>query len=64
MAASVDRRLGPLCSLTDNTQPPSPTSYQGLNAVASAGASSAVPFERRTQVQTDQVTLVYALVSR
>ena len=62
MAASADRRLGALCSLTDNTQPPSPLPYQGLDAVASPGAS-AVPLEPGTQMQTDQVTLVYALKS-
>jgi uncharacterized protein len=64
MAASADRRLGALCSLTDDTQPISPLQNQGLDAALPASGASAVPLEPGTQVQTDQVTLVYALGRR
>jgi uncharacterized protein len=65
MAAAAGRRLGPVCSLTDNTQPP----LQQEPPYASAGfaqsaPSSAVPVQPGTQLETDQVTLVYALVDR
>ncbi len=61
MAASADRRLGALCSLTDNTQPPN-TLQGGFDASGlNAAAPAAVPLEAGTQLQTDQVTLVYAL---
>ena len=64
MASAAGRKLGPVCSLTDDTQPsvfPQSQSYDGL---APAGATSAVPVEPGTQVQTDQVTMVYALERR
>ena len=60
MAASAGKRLGALCSLTDNTQPPSPPQYQGLVAGAASNAVG-VPLEPGTQLQSDQVTLVYTL---
>jgi hypothetical protein len=60
MAAAAGRRLGPVCSLTDNTQPSGLTVNQGLDALPSAVAG-AVPLEPGTQVETDQVTMVYAL---
>jgi uncharacterized protein YggE len=62
MATAAGRKLGRVCSLTDDTQPPQfqpNPSFQG----ASAGTSvSPVPVEPGTQVETDQVTMVYALV--
>ena len=62
MAAAAGRRLGPVCSLTDNSEPPSPLEYQGADAGASsAGATASVPLEPGTQVESDQVTMVYAL---
>jgi uncharacterized protein YggE len=63
MAAAAGRRLGPVCSLTDNTQPPQQPIFgsDGLNQASSA-PSSAVPVQPGTQLETDQVTLVYALV--
>jgi uncharacterized protein len=61
MAAAAGRRLGPVCSLTDNAQPdlPEPT---GLDyAQAGASKAAAVPVEPGMQTETDQVTMVYAL---
>jgi hypothetical protein len=63
MAAAAGRRLGPVCSLTDNTQP------SLLEPYPSAGLSrndqaSAVPVEPGSQTESDQVTMVYALRSR
>jgi hypothetical protein len=62
MATAAGRRLGPVCSLTDNTQP------SVLEPYASAGLpggtnQSAVPVEPGSQTETDQVTMVYALRS-
>jgi uncharacterized protein len=65
MAASADRHLGALCSLTDNTQPTGVFPTGGLDYAQNAAVgSSAVPVEAGTQLQTDQVTLVYALRQR
>ncbi len=65
MAAAAGRRLGPVCSLTDNTQPPQQAIFgsDGLDQASSA-PTSAVPVQPGTQLETDQVTLVYALVPR
>jgi uncharacterized protein len=63
MAASADRRLGTLCSLTDNTQPPTLLQGQGFDA-AGTNAAAAIPLEPGTQMQSDQVTMVYALRQR
>lgn len=63
MAAAAGRKLGPVCSLTDNTQPTSPSFDQGSEGEAlPASAASAVPLEPGTQIESDQVTMVYALV--
>jgi uncharacterized protein YggE len=63
MAAAAGRRLGPVCSLTDNTQPQQPPYiYSGL--AQSVPSSASVPVQPGTQLVTDQVTLVYALVQR
>ena len=64
MAAAAGRKLGPVCSLTDDTQPDllEPGQNQGFaNAATSQGADVPVPVEPGTQMETDQVTLVYAL---
>ncbi len=61
MAASAGKRLGALCSLTDNTGPPSPLPYQGFDSAGAASNAPGVPLEPGTQLQSDQVTLVYAL---
>ena len=68
MAEAAGRRLGPVCSLTDNTTPPLafqqnqgiPYASAGLNSVS---GSAPVPVEPGTQNETDQVTLVYAVQS-
>jgi uncharacterized protein YggE len=59
MAAAAGRKLGPVCSLTDNTQP---TGLQSFGSDAASGASAtALPLEPGTQIESDQVTMVYAL---
>jgi uncharacterized protein len=66
MAAASGRTLGPVCSLTDNTQPTGPYPNAGLDYAQNpaAGSVNAVPVEPGTQTETDQVTLVYALERR
>jgi uncharacterized protein YggE len=62
MALASGRALGPVCSLTDNTQPTGP--YPGASAGFAQNAAdnaNPVPVEPGTQTETDQVTLVYAL---
>lgn len=62
MAAAAGRRLGPVCSLTDNTQPQQQLPlYAGI---AQNTAADAVPVQPGSQTVSDQVTLVYALVPR
>jgi uncharacterized protein YggE len=62
MAAAAGRKLGRVCSLTDNTQPASPGSDQSFKGLAfpSAG-TAALPLAPGTQLESDQVTMVYAL---
>jgi hypothetical protein len=62
MAAAAGRSLGAVCSLTDNTQPASPLVNQGFQAedLPAAGATP-VPLAPGTQIESDQVTIVYAL---
>jgi uncharacterized protein YggE len=64
MAAAAGRRLGPVCSLTDNTQPSLFPQAFGTDASGATRQASPVPVEPGTQVQTDQVTMVYALGRR
>lgn len=64
MAAAAGRQLGPVCSLTDNTQPSLVQPYPGAGYAASTNQADAVPVEPGSQTQTDQVTMVYALRSR
>jgi hypothetical protein len=64
MAEAAGRRLGPVCSLTDQTQ--TPAIFQGfsgttLGSAAAAAAPTPVPLEAGTQSESDQVTVVYAL---
>ena len=60
MAAAAGERLGPVCSVADQTeQPPvQPLPFAGLSANR---AAAQVPLEAGSQSVTDQVTLVYAL---
>jgi uncharacterized protein YggE len=64
MAAAAGRRLGAVCSLTDNTQQVSPLLNQDFAEALPASGQASVPLEAGTQVETDQVTLVYALAPR
>jgi len=63
MALASGQRLGPVCSLTDQTQTPLQlqTAFPGDNLAAAGTAKAAVPLEPGTQRESDQVTLVYAL---
>jgi uncharacterized protein len=62
MAAAAGRRLGPVCSLTDDTQPNGVEPNADLNYDdAGPAKGAAVPVEPGMQSETDQVTLVYAL---
>ncbi len=63
MAEAAGRRLGPVCSLTDNTQPSLLAPY-GSAGFASASGQAAVPLAPGSQTETDQVTMVYALRAR
>ena len=60
MAAAAGRKLGSVCSLIDNTQPSGPQSNQAFGTATASGATS-VPLEPGTQIESDQVTMVYAL---
>ena len=63
MAAAADRKLGPVCSLTDDTQPAGSGSSQNFNGLDGLPAATApLPLAPGTQVESDQVTMVYALV--
>ncbi|HEY1446633.1 MAG TPA: SIMPL domain-containing protein [Acidimicrobiales bacterium] len=63
MAEAAGRRLGPVCSLTDNTQPSLIQPFGGAG-YAAATNQAAVPVEPGTQTESDQVTMVYALERR
>lgn len=63
MADAAGRRLGAVCSLTDNTQPSLVAPEAGLAYGASNAAAGSVPVEPGSQTETDQVTMVYALAS-
>jgi len=60
MAQAAGERLGPVCSLTDQSTP----DFGYAQSVASAGAAnapSAVPLQPGTQQESAQITMVYAL---
>lgn len=64
MAAAAGRRLGPVCSLTDDTQPSLYEPYGSAGYAASSNQAASVPVEPGSQTESDQVTMVYALRSR
>lgn len=64
MAAAAGRRLGAVCSLTDNTQPSIFEPYANAGLSAAGTPATAVPVEPGSQTETDQVTMVYALRPR
>lgn len=61
MAQAAGERLGPVCSLSDDTSS-SPDYALGPLRASAAAASSPVPLQAGTQQVSAQVTLVYALV--
>jgi hypothetical protein len=61
MAAAAGRRLGPVCSLTDNTQPSLLEPYASAGLSMTNDHAGAVPVEPGSQTESDQVTMVYAL---
>ena len=64
MAAAAARALGPVCSLTDQTQSTGPSLNQGDFAGAGSATSApvpSVPIETGSQTDSAQITLVYAL---
>jgi hypothetical protein len=63
MAAAAGRRLGRVCSLTDNTQPSLLEPYASAGLAQNVPASP-VPVEPGSQTESDQVTVVYALLQR
>jgi uncharacterized protein YggE len=61
MAAAAGERLGPVCSLTDES-PENGVEPESASGLAFSGAASAkVPVEAGSQQASAQVTLVYAL---
>jgi uncharacterized protein YggE len=61
MAQAAGEKLGPVCSLTDDSTPDyGPPGYQNLGAAAAPEA--ALPLQPGTQQVSAQITLVYALV--
>jgi uncharacterized protein YggE len=66
MAGAAGRALGPVCSLRDQTQVQAPEPFPGnaiLGATSAASGAVPVPIEAGSQSESDQITLVYALVS-
>ena len=61
MASAAGERLGPVCSLSDQTSVTYPSDNQALSGGATPAAAAAVPLQPGTQQETAQVTLVYAL---
>jgi hypothetical protein len=65
MAQAAGERLGPVCSLTDQSTPyfNEAASFGALKAAGASapGAQSAVPLQPGTQQESAQITLVYAL---
>lgn len=64
MATAAGRRLGPVCSLTDNTQPSLIPPYGDAASASTNSLASPVPVEPGSQTESDQVTMVYALRSQ
>ena len=63
MARAAGERLGPVCSLSDQSASTYPEFYNGFDAAPGVTASKAasVPLQPGTQQESAQVTLVYAL---
>jgi uncharacterized protein YggE len=63
MARAAGERLGPVCSLTDQSTPDVGVDEPFNASAAASGARGAVPLQAGTQQETAQITLVYALES-
>jgi uncharacterized protein len=61
MARAAGERLGPVCSLTDQSTPDFGVEEPFRASAAAPSAKSAVPLQPGTQQETAQITLVYAL---
>ncbi len=64
MAEAAGERLGPVCSLSDQTQTDlySPQPFNDQTALGAAKATSSVPLEAGSQQETAQVSMVYSLM--
>ena len=62
MAAAAGERLGPVCSLTDDSSPDYAIASPLPSASAALGNAAAVPLQAGTQQESAQITLVYSLV--
>ena len=63
MADAAGERLGPVCSLTDQTQIVNPSPFNASDqAAASLGTASPIPLEAGSQQETAQVMMVYSLL--
>ena len=63
MAGAAGERLGPVCSLTDDSSPDyAPAIPQPTAGAALGPAAAPVPLQAGTQQESAQITLVYALV--
>jgi uncharacterized protein YggE len=63
LAESAGAALGPICSLTDQSQSPAP-SPPGNGFATSASAGASVPIAAGTQTVSAQISVVYALRSQ
>ena len=61
MAQAAGERLGPVCSLTDQSTPDFGVEEPFGASAAASSAQGAVPLQPGTQQETAQITLVYAL---
>jgi uncharacterized protein len=61
LAQAAGRSLGPVCSLTDQSQVSPGGDSKGLTFASAQAAAPDVPLESGSQTQTAQVALVYAL---
>ncbi len=64
MAVAAGERLGPVCSLSDQTQTSPPIHENALAFGAAAAVRSPVPLQAGTERQSATVTLVYSLLAR
>ena len=63
MARAAGERLGPVCSLTDDSSPDYGVASPLPAPAQHSGTPRAVPLQAGTQQESAQITLVYALVA-